>query len=154
MNHQRADWRIAPVAASDRDLVRALRGAGLPVADLAACGASFICGRSGGQPIGYGGLEIHGRLCLLRSLVVLPGHRGCGYGRRMAAEILDIAGARGVHEVYLLTTTAPDFFASLGFAPVARAQVARQIRATTEFADLCPEDAVVMRRILSGRATG
>ncbi len=154
MNPPTTDWQVSPIAASDPDLVSALRGAGLPAGDLAASGARFICGRAGGRPIGFGGLEIHRPFCLLRSLVVLPGHQRCGYGRRLTAALLDMARASGAAQAYLLTTSAPDFFAGLGFVSVARARVARQIRATSQFSDLCPDDAVVMRLALGGRAAG
>jgi amino-acid N-acetyltransferase len=58
------------------------------------------------------------------------------------------AESRGIHALYLLTTTAEQYFPSFGFHPVERADVPEDVRETTEFASACPASAVVMRRVL------
>jgi amino-acid N-acetyltransferase len=53
-----------------------------------------------------------------------------------------------VGTLYLLTTTAREFFADRGYAEVERTEPPEAIRATTEFADLCPSTAACMRKRL------
>jgi amino-acid N-acetyltransferase len=52
-------------------------------------------------------------------------------------------------DIYLLTTTAPDFFAGLGFRRAGRKTAPPAIRATRQFATLCPASAVLMHLNLS-----
>ena len=94
--------------------------------------------------MGFGGLEIHGSDALLRSLVILPPLRDIGMGRAIVAVLETEAAARQCRTVYLLTTTQADFFARLGYAPCGRAEVPEAIRASRQFAALCPADAAVM----------
>ncbi|MFW6382934.1 MAG: hypothetical protein ACOCZD_02725 [Haloferacaceae archaeon] len=62
--------------------------------------------------------------------------------------MLERARNDGLGAVYLLTTTAADFFADLGFEPVDREAVPEPIRQSAAFADLCPSTATCMRRDL------
>jgi amino-acid N-acetyltransferase len=61
--------------------------------------------------------------------------------------------AAGVSTAYLLTTTADEFFADLGFEEIPRETVPPSIQTTTEFSDLCPETAVCMKRELNRSKT-
>ncbi len=74
------------------------------------------------------GMEAHGSAGLLRSVVVDPALRTRGVGRSLVAERLEWARKRGLSDVYLLTTTAPDFFAGLGFVRVERSTALRRFR--------------------------
>jgi len=56
----------------------------------------------------------------------------------------------GAEAVWLLTTTAADYFAAFGFVPVERAAVPEPIRESAEFASLCPASAAVMRMQING----
>ena len=58
------------------------------------------------------------------------------------------AGEAGVETLYLLTTTAPEFFGERGYAEVNREEAPEAIRGSTEFADLCPTTATCMRKRL------
>ena len=99
---------------------------------------------------GIVGVEIFGSVALLRSLAVAKQARGLGYGKKLVEGIENYAKAKGVNELYLLTTTAEDFFLGLGYAHAERTIAPEQIRLTKEFSDLCPDDAVFMRKILEG----
>jgi amino-acid N-acetyltransferase len=46
--------------------------------------------------------------------------------------------------VFLLTTTAPGFFAGLDFVPCERDRAPAALRATPEFAVVCPSSAACM----------
>jgi amino-acid N-acetyltransferase len=95
------------------------------------------------------GIEAYAGAGLLRSVVVDPTLRTRGVGRSLVAERLQWAKNRGLSEVYLLTTTAPDFFARLGFVRVERSTAPAAIQASSEFASICPSSAVCMRFPLS-----
>ena len=99
-----------------------------------------------GHTAGFAGLELCGHDALLRSVVVSPGDRGRGGGRAVVEAVLQRAAALDVSTVYLLTTTAADFFSHLGFSIVSRDRVPARIAQTEEFARLCPASAVCMTR--------
>jgi N-acetylglutamate synthase-like GNAT family acetyltransferase len=136
--------------ADERDvLAAALAKAGLAVADLDAPGRRFWRFETPDEmPIGFGGLEIHGTDALLRSLVILPPLRRHGHGRASVMLIENEAAQHGCRAVWLLTTTARPFFARLGYAACERSAVPQAIRATQEFAALCPASADVMTKPL------
>ena len=138
-----------PLAPWERDGVKAaLAKAGLPADDVDAPEVLLWRFERNDVPIGFGGLEVHGDAALLRSLVTLPPVRNRGFGSAMVETIEVEAVARQVRAVYLLTTGDVGFFVRLGYAPCARDDVPAEIRATAQFAKLCPASAVVMVKTL------
>jgi amino-acid N-acetyltransferase len=85
---------------------------------------------------------------LLRSVAVDPAERGSGLGRLLNERAIGEADARELAAVYLLTTTAEEYFTRFGFAVVAREQVPDSLRASVEFQSACPATATVMRKVL------
>ncbi|MHA1524213.1 MAG: arsenic resistance N-acetyltransferase ArsN2 [Alphaproteobacteria bacterium] len=140
--------KIISVAPTDQALIGALCDADLPVEDLEASKASFYGIQAAGTLAGFGGIQVLGRNCLLRSLVILPSHQRRGLGQMLVAKLLETAARQNLDAAYLLTTTAPDFFASLGFTQISRAMAPPKIRYTAKFSSLCPGDALVMYRDL------
>lgn len=61
---------------------------------------------------------------------------------------LDLARARGIDDVYLLTNTAENYFPKFGFVCVGRDSVAPEVRSSVEFQTACPASAVAMRKRL------
>lgn len=120
----------------------------LPTADVRSKPGCFYVGYDGPDRVAVGGIEPCDEVGLLRSLAVEESARGQGYGTAMCDELAAIARDAGIETLYLLTTTAADFFADRGYVTVDRADVPPAIRETTEFADLCPETATCMRRSL------
>ena len=94
--------------------------------------------------IGAIGIEQYGDYGLLRSAVITDSARGSGIGRELVHAILQWARGQKLHEVYLLTTTAPVFFEKLGFKTVNRDTVPAVVRQAPEFVSICPSSAVVM----------
>jgi amino-acid N-acetyltransferase len=94
--------------------------------------------------VGAAAIEVHPPFGLLRSAVVEPSWRGHGVGIALTRDRLAWARMRGLVALYLLTTTAPDFFARFGFQAVPRVSAPPEIRASREFAELCPDTAVLM----------
>jgi len=81
---------------------------------------------------------------LLRSVAVADAWRSHGLGRALVTRVISDAEARGVHALYLLTTTAERYFPTFGFQTVAREDAPSDIRETSEFRTACPASATVM----------
>lgn len=130
-------------------VVALLSAVGLPTEDLRAshCEHFFFLGPRS-APTGLVGLEIHGDVALLRSLVVSPQLRGCGAGSALVAHAEQHARKRGVRALYLLTTTAESFFVKRGYAAATRASAPPTIRDTREFADICPASSAFLAKPL------
>jgi amino-acid N-acetyltransferase len=120
----------------------------LPVQDLEAAPAEFYCATADDEQVGIGGLERYGDVGLLRSVVVEAPKRGQGYGTMLCEALETTARDNGIETLYLLTTTASEFFATEGYSTVERSAVPDAIRSTTEFTDLCPSTATCMRKSL------
>lgn len=133
------------------DLAATLREAELPHQDLAGKSKRF-CASVAGEIVGYIGLEISGPDALLRSAVIFIPARRQGLGRAMIERLLALASDYGIERVWLLTTSAPGFFAKLGFDHVERTTVPAAIAASEEFTHLCPATAVCMVRALPAAA--
>ncbi|WP_135819946.1 arsenic resistance N-acetyltransferase ArsN2 [Halostella litorea] len=121
---------------------------GLPSGDVRTKPECFHVARADGALVGVGGVEVHGSNGLLRSVVVPEPHRGQGYGRALCDALEARARDAGVGTLFLLTTTAADFFRRRGYEAVDRDGVPPAIAGTTEFADLCPNAATCMRKRL------
>lgn len=138
--------------ATDGDLdtiARILERNGLPATDLETAPATFYLAFVDDERIGIGGLEQYGGDGLLRSVVIEESVRGTGLGTALFAALETRARDQEIETLYLLTTTAADFFAKQGFHVVDRATVPSSIQATTEFSDLCPDSATCMEKSLS-----
>jgi amino-acid N-acetyltransferase len=139
---------VSAAQAADLPAIRALLAAnGLPAADLTPAHlGSFWVLRDPAGLAGVVGLEPRGRAALFRSLAVRADLRGRGVGAALLAHAESQAGALGVDAVYLLTTTAQNFFAARGYEVMARGAAPPDIRATAEFAGLCPSTSICMTK--------
>ena len=127
-----------------------LSAAGLPVEDLdAAMLDAFVVATDGRGLVGVAGLEVYGSNALVRSLAVDAERRSRGLGASLVDAIETEARSRGVTALYLLTTTAAEFFGRLGYTTHDRATVPRSIAATAEFSSICPDTAHCQWRDLS-----
>lgn len=123
---------------------------GLPREAILPIGVFLVASR-GPETAGCVGIEAHGDVGLMRSLAVAPAHRGQGLGTLLVETAITHASAQELETLVLLTTSAKDFFLRLGFSACSRHDVPEAIRATAQFADLCPREAVCMRLALSCR---
>jgi homocysteine S-methyltransferase len=126
-----------------------LSGNRLPTSDLADSRPEFFVACEGTEIVGAGGLEIHGEVGLLRSVIVADRLRGQGTGRRIVEAIEASAQKRGMASLLLLTETAADFFGQLGYSEIARDDVPQRIRNSAEFRTLCPQSARCMIKRLA-----
>jgi N-acetylglutamate synthase-like GNAT family acetyltransferase len=125
---------------------RLLEEAQLPLDGLEEqWGPGYAVAVEGGNVVGAAGIERHGRFGLLRSVVTAPGERGRGIADSLVRNRLAWAGTEGLEGVYLLTTTAAEYFPRLGFERVERDSLPIEIRESREFSSVCPGSAVAMR---------
>jgi amino-acid N-acetyltransferase len=141
---------LRPARADDLgDVLALLKRADLPVEGVVADAMpDFIIAEHEGAPIGVVGLELYRESALLRSAAVDESWRGSGVGHALVDRALALTRERGIQDVYLLTTTAEDYFPRFGFACIARDSVPQSVQASAEFQGACPSTAVVMRKIV------
>ena len=101
---------------------------------------------NGERVIGTAGLEIFDDCALLRSVTVIKEEQGKGYGKVVNEEIEKYAKESGINCLYLLTTTAKDFFDKQGYCVIKRDESPAALQQTAEFTSLCPSSAVVMKK--------
>ena len=121
---------------------------GLPEEDIHSHVAHFILAKISGTLVGCVGLEPAGESALLRSLAVLPDFRSRGVAGELCLRIAEHARSRGYRTLYLLTTTAPDYFQKRGYLPMERNEAPEGIRKTEQFRSLCPSSATLMKTSL------
>ena len=137
--------RIRTAERSDLEAIeRLLRESHLPTAGVAEQLSGFRVADDTGRVVASAGLETYDRAALLRSVVVDPGYRNRGLAAGLVRGLLDDLWGRGVADVFLLTTTAADYFRRLGFTPVSRGDVPRSVQASREFQDVQCETAQAM----------
>jgi N-acetylglutamate synthase-like GNAT family acetyltransferase len=137
---------------ADRPVVRALLAeARLPVEDLDLAPelTFWVVRDDANRPIGAIGLERHGDVGLLRSLVVTPAWRRHGFGRTLVTTLENDAITRGITQLVLLTETAETFFHRLGYTLIERDRAPSAVASSAEFRTLCPSTAVCMTKRLS-----
>lgn len=135
---------------ADLDAVRQLlAAAGLPFEDLGAnTMRDFRVLYESGRLVAAGGIEHYGNDALLRSVVVAESARGRGLGTAITGALEAVAKQRGISRLFLLTTTAENFFPRLGYAPFPRKTVPEAVARSTEFASLCPASAACLVKSL------
>ena len=145
--------KIRKATNRDLDAVEGLLSANdLPLDGVKENLSGFIVAEEGGRVIGTVGLERFGSVALLRSAVVSEGRRGGGVGRRLVEHILDYAESDGIEELFLLTTTAENYFPRFGFTRTTRSAVPPTVKASAEFRRACPDTALVMTRRIATQA--
>jgi amino-acid N-acetyltransferase len=123
--------------------------AGLPTEGVHADAlTNFVLAENQGAPIGVVGLELYQESALLRSAAVEESWRGSGVGRALIDRALALTRERGIRDVFLLTTTAEDYFPRFGFVCIARDSVPETVQASAEFQGACPSTAVAMRKTM------
>ena len=127
------------------EIVSLLETCGLPAAGLSMRNTRILLARREDEIAGCVAVEFYEDCALLRSLAVAEGYRGSGLGRSLAGDAVAEARRRGMCAVFLLTTSAQDFFARLGFVPVGRDEVPTSIRRSPEWSESFCATAGVMR---------
>jgi amino-acid N-acetyltransferase len=145
---------ITPAADADRAAIEALLTINdLPLDGLELALSTAIVARDElDRVVGCVAFEPYGSAALLRSLCVAAAELGTGLGRQLVLEIETRARDSGVHELFLLTETAAEWLARLGYQRVTRDTVPGAMLGSPEFAVACPVDSTVMRKGLADRS--
>ena len=110
---------------------------------------AFLLMWEGEAMVACAGLEMYGEAALLRSVAVRPDLRGAGMGSQLVGAIEARAASNGVRKLYLLTTTAEEFFTRLGYERTDRSSSPEAIQSSREFQTLCPSSAVCMAKTVT-----
>jgi len=79
---------------------------------------------------------------------------GRGLGAQLLRAVLARAGSLGLSELYLLTTTAADYFERHGFQRIASSELPSTLSGSAELRGACPASATAMRLAPVVRAPG
>ena len=104
-----------------------------------------------GSVIGAITMERYDHAGLIRSFVVAGGWRGWSVGKALGGALLNHAGATGIREIYLLTTTIKELAAHAGFRQIQREQVPETVRQSVEFRLNQCDSAAVMKMELPAK---
>ena len=107
---------------------------------------NFWIAYAGDDLVGIIALECFGKVGLLRSLAVTPQYRSRGAARVLCNQVLVDARRHAITDIYLLTTDADAYFQRHGFAVIDRDAAPAEIKSTQQYAELCPDSAIVMHR--------
>jgi N-acetylglutamate synthase-like GNAT family acetyltransferase/protein-tyrosine-phosphatase len=141
---------IGPASGGDLDAIqRLLVSSLLPSKDVGGAHQRFIVATENGRLIGCAGLQVAGQDGLVRSMAVHWTRRNAGMGSRLHERLLFEALLAGVRTLYVVTTTAEDFFAGHGFKKIAATAVPPRLQASEEFTAFVPGGSTVMSRPVS-----
>lgn len=145
---------IRSARASDLPAVRELLAqSGLPSDGVEEqFGAAYAVASEDDRVIGVIGIERYGPYGLLRSAAVAAEARGRGAGEALVLDRIEWSQRNQLSALYLLTTTAADYFPRFGFEPIARAEAPAEVRASLEFSMVACASAKVMRLDLHSAA--
>ena len=109
----------------------------------------FLVVRHQSNLVGVIGLELLGSVALLRSLAVQIDFRRQRIASQLTTQAEAYARSQKVRSLYLLTTTAEDFFTKQGYRTMDRNAVPVVVRETTEFRSICPSTAKCLVKYLT-----
>lgn len=140
-----AELKIAVRREERQQAINMLENHGLPISDIQEDTLLYVL-YNNSKIMGTGGLEIFEDCALLRSVSVIKEAKGKGYGTFIVDSLESFAKESGINCLYLITTTAKDFFDRHGFCTINREEVPPAIKQTAQFSSLCPSTAVVMKK--------
>jgi len=97
------------------------------------------------------GLEIYENYGLLRSMVVDPNYRNKGIAGILIDQVVKSATDIGLHEIYLLTSTAEKYFLKKGFEVKNREHCPAEIKGSKEYSSICPSSSSLMSKKISNQ---
>ena len=144
------NYRNASIADLEQ-IKELLSSSKLPSDDAADHIDNFIVYEEERIIIGVGGLEAYGTTGLVRSIAVKPKNQKKGIGKSIYKSIEHKAYELGLNTLYLLTESAVEYFAKLGFIVKERTDIPVSVMNTKQYKALCPSTAILMFRKLSNR---
>lgn len=144
-----AEARIESARPHDvSDVLALLKAHELPLDGLADHLATMLVARQDGRVVGSAAIEVYPDGALLRSVAVAPARQRQRLGRELTEAAIRLAQERHAPAIYLLTTTAEQYFPKFGFERIARTDVPAGVQTSIEFTSACPASATVMRKVL------
>lgn len=128
--------------------IHLLKNCSLPISDIQPATKLFVMEEEN-KVLGTIALEHDDHDALLRSLSVEMNYRNKGLGERLVSFIENYARQQSIQRIYLLTTTAAEFFSKKGYHKVERREVPLFIQNTSEFSFVCPSSAIAMKKQLA-----
>lgn len=129
------------------DVTSLLASLDLPSSDLTGKDNLCLFGiYNDNQLIASAGIEMMNDLGLLRSVAVKPSYQNQGIAKKLVTFTEAWAKERGITELYLLTTSATEFFKPLDYVLISRSDTPQLIKETTQFSQLCPCSSSVMKK--------
>lgn len=124
---------------SEMDAVKKLlQLSDLPYSDLDQVPVHFFGVKENDQLIAIAALEMYGLNAVLRSVAVHHAHQNLGYGKQMVRFLENKAIEKGIKNLFLLTSTAADFFKKLAYLPQQRDLCPPDIQSSAQFREICP----------------
>ena len=125
---------IIPAAGNDIPFITALLlDAELPPDDLETWIDNFLLLSVEGKTVGCIGLEIWGKVGLLRSFVISEEYRSKGLGIKLYNRLMDLAKEMKLTTVLLLVKGASIFFQKNGFKFIDRNEVPESVKKSIQF---------------------
>jgi amino-acid N-acetyltransferase len=134
------------IPADKSQIRRVLSACGLPNLYIHRHLKSFMVAKASKKVVGVIGVEVYGRVGLLRSLCVEQAYRGQGIARMLNEGILACAQMRKIDKLYLFTLSAEKFASKMGFHKIDKNRVPKIIRLTWQFRRLSPYPFVCMMK--------
>jgi len=143
------DVKIQPANQADLNkIIRLLSKEKLPVVDIGDEAVRLFVARMKDELIAVIGLEQYKNIGLLRSLAVDDAYKNQKAGERMIQYLFNFCDEEKITVLYLLTTTAENYFTRFGFQQTERIKVPDVIQQTRQYKELCPSTSVVMVRLM------
>ncbi|MDB4919908.1 arsenic resistance N-acetyltransferase ArsN2 [Mucilaginibacter sp.] len=121
----------------------------LPATDLPDQLENFAVTKQDEEITGVIGLEIYGDYGLLRSLAVDNNFRNQGIANELLLHIEQLAAAKNLKAIYLLTETASGYFTRKGYQKITREDVPPEVKQSSEFSHVCPQSAIAMLKSIN-----
>lgn len=120
----------------------------LPTEDIDTGKQLFVI-EEGEEVIATVAVEYDYNDALLRSLSVSENKRNKGMGEELVSFIEDYVQKQGVQNIFLLTTTASEFFLKRGYRIIDRSNVPPFIQNTQEYGVICSSTSTLMKKELA-----
>lgn len=130
------------------DIIELLQSNNLPVEDISYNRQEFWIYKAEHEIRAVCGIEQYGKYALLRSMAVKKEYQKQGIGSELYRNVLEAAGSLGVTCLFLLTTTAREYFSKHGWMSVSRMAVPSGLHQSKEFSSICPKSADCMMLVL------
>lgn len=131
-----------------KEVIDLLLESGLPVDDIQQAPILFFGIRNAQKLLAVAALEIYYPHAIVRSVAVEKNQQNKGIGSKLIDYLEEKAISLKIEELYLLTTTADDFFRKKGYSDNQKLACPEKIHQSEEFKNLCPDSAISLSKKL------